>query len=107
MDEGALVVPPGIRKVVLRKIHRGRSCVLLWTSEKGNALWEEPKKVQLSSPEAVAALDFSEEALQGGCVAQWKADVPDCFYGLQLEPWQRPYFVLGDLRVKDLDEFLE
>ena len=70
-------------------------------------MWEEPKKVQLSSPEAVAALDFSEEALEGGCVAQWKADVPDCFYGLQLEPWQRPYAVLGDLRFKDLDEFLE
>lgn len=72
-----------------------------------NQLWEEPPKVQLSSPESIGQLDVSPQALQGGAVCGWKGDVPNCFYGMGLEAWMRPYFVLTGLKVKDIDQLLE
>ena len=72
-----------------------------------NQLWEDPMTVQLSSPEAIGSMDWSKSSMAGGSVCGWKGDVPDCFYGMMLEPWMRPYFVLPGLKVRDLDDFLE
>ena len=72
-----------------------------------NPRWEDPPKANLSSPESIAALDFSPGSIQSGSIAMWKGDIPHFYYRLGIEEWQKPFFTLGDLKVQDLDQFLE
>jgi len=72
-----------------------------------NPKWEDPEKATLSSPESVSALDFSPQSLHGGAVAMWKGDIPHYYYRLAIEQWQAGHFCLGDLKVSELDRFLE
>jgi hypothetical protein len=72
-----------------------------------NHFFVPPAKVQLSSPESMGSLDLSPSAMMGGSAAMWKSDCPDFYYTLLGEPWMRDYHVLWDLKVADLDQFLE
>ena len=72
-----------------------------------NPRWKDPEKAQLSSPEALSALDASPEAIGTGAVAGWFGDVPDYYYRVGVEEWQLPFFCLRGLKVRDLDRFLQ
>ena len=71
-----------------------------------NPKWSTPPKAQLTSPESIAALDFSPQTLHQGEAAMWKGDVPHFYYRLGLEDWQMPYFTLGELKQGEFDTFL-
>ena len=56
----------------------------------GNCRWVVPPKVQLSSPEVIAALDFSQSQLKGSFVHMAAADAPLHYYRLLVEEWMLP-----------------
>jgi len=71
-----------------------------------NLRWRTPPRIMLTSGEAISDLDFSKTNLRGGSVAHLKADAPDYYYRLRLEPWMVPFFIMEGITVTQLNSEL-